>query len=186
MQETINPYEPPKSVVLKDVARTDNPIFFTTSTLKFVVMSICTFGLYELYWFYKNWVLIKERTGQNIMPFWRTVFAPFWAYSCFKHIKITADENAVPESLSIGLLAAAYFLLYGLWQLPDPYWLVSTFTFALLIPANGVALSVNKQVVSNFENNDTFSGWNWFAVVIGGMLFVLSVVGTFMPEVPNS
>jgi hypothetical protein len=186
MQESIDPYVPPKSNVATPAKSTHEAYFFTTSTLKLAVMSISTFGLYELYWFYKNWVLIKERTGQNIMPFGRAIFAPFWAYSCFKHIKIAADENAVPESLSIGVLATAYFLLYAILLLPDPYWLVSTFTFVLLIPANGVALRVNKQVAPNFENNDNFSGWNWLAFVIGGMLLVLSIVSILMPEVPAS
>ena len=146
-------------------------------------MSICTFGLYELYWFYKNWVLIKARTEQDIMPFWRAFFAPLWAYSCFKHIKNSAIGNNVPESLSIGLLAIVYFVLQALPNLPDPYWLVSFLSFTLLIPANSVALNINNHLISDFKNNETFSGWNWGGLVLGGLLFVLSLIGTFLPEV---
>ena len=117
------------------------------------------------------------------MPFWRAVFAPLWAYSCFKHIKNSANENNVPESLSIGLLAIVYFVLQALWRLPDPYWLVSFFSFTLLLPANSVALNINKYLISDFKNNETFSGWNWVGVVLGGLLFILSLIGTLMPEV---
>jgi len=182
VQETINPYEPPKSVVLKDVARTDSPIFFTTSTLKFVVMSICTFGLYELYWFYKNWVLIEAKTGKNIMPFWRAFFAPFWAYSCFKHVKTSANENQVSETLSTGLLAAMYFIAVGISLAPDPYWLVGFFGFVFIIPVNSVAVDCNRKLIPEYENNEAFTGWNWFGVVIGGLFLVLSLVGTFLPQ----
>lgn len=182
-EENITPYDPLISSDETNVEKITGAYFFTTSTFKLVLMSICTFGIYELFWFYKNWVLIKERTDQNIMPFWRAFFAPLWAYSCFKHIKSSANENNVTESLSIGLLAIVYFVLQALSRLPDPYWLVSLFSFTLLIPANSVALSINKHLISDFTNNETFSGWNWLGIVLGGLLFVLGLIGTFMPEV---
>ena len=181
--DTGNPYEPPAS---SDEAMTESPAdltFFTTSTLKLAVMSTCTLGIYELYWFYKNWVLIKERTGDSIMPFWRAFFAPLWAYSCFKEIKTSANLNNVHETLSIGLLAIVYFILQASWRLPDPYWLVSYISFAFLIPVNSVALEINRKMSANFKNNDSFSGWNWVGIILGGMVFILGLIGTFMPEV---
>ena len=156
--------------------------FFTTSTFKLSLMSICTFGIYELYWFYKNWVLIKERTGQSIEPFWRAFFSPLWAYSCFKHIRKLANENNIPESLTIGHLAFFYFIFQGLWRLPDPFWLVSLFSFTFILPVNSIALSINNRLVSDFKNNENFSGWNWVIVVLGGLLLVLILIGTFKPE----
>lgn len=33
---------------------------FVTSTTKFIAMSLCTFGVYELYWSYKNWRYVKD------------------------------------------------------------------------------------------------------------------------------
>jgi len=183
MQENTNPYRAPTSSVETDVTRTTEVFFFTTSTVKLVVMSICTWGLYELYWFYKNWDLIEERTEQTILPFWRAFFAPLWAYSCFKHIKISANENNVPGSLCIGLLAIVYLILQALWKLPDPYWYVSFTSIAVLIPVNSVALNINRHLISDFKNNETFSGWNWVAVVLGGLFFVLGLIVTLMPEV---
>ena len=109
--------------------------FFSATPLKFVVMSICTLGIYQLYWFYKNWKLIKERTGQEIWPFWRAFFCPIWAYSCFKEI-----NSRTGGGLPIGLLAIAYFAISVVWKLPDPYWLISLFSFLPLIPVNSVAL----------------------------------------------
>jgi hypothetical protein len=183
MQEYTNPYRAPTSSVETDVPSTTEVVFFTTSTFKLAVMSICTLGLYELYWFYKNWDFIEERTGQDISPLWRAFFAPLWAYSCFKHIKISAKENNVSGPIPIGLLAIVYLILQALWKLPDPYWLVSFMSFTVLIPFNSVALNINRHLISDFKNNETFSGWNWVAVVLGGLFFVLGLIVTFMPEV---
>ena len=174
---------PPKSSFEIGASTSVAPYFFTTSTLKLTLMSICTLGFYELYWFYKNWALIEERTGQNIMPFWRAFFAPFWAYSCFKHIKTSAGENNIQESLSIGFLAVVYFILHVSWKLPDPLWLITFFTFATIIPANSVALNVNNKLINDFKNNDEFSGWNWVGLVLGGLMLLLGLIGTFWPAV---
>jgi hypothetical protein len=168
-------------LISTDGATTTSGYFFTTSTLKLVLMSICTAGVYELYWFYKNWVLIKKRTGQNIMPFWRAFFSPIWAYSCFNHIKTTAANNDIQASLSTGFLAITYFILQGLWRLPDPYWLISFLSFLPVLPANTLALKLNKQLISGFQNNTKFTGWNWVGLVLGGLLILLSIVGAFIP-----
>lgn len=183
MQENnFNPYQAPESDVDLKENEVDTGYFFTVSTLKFTVMSFCTLGLYELYWFYKNWVHIKKQTGKSMMPFWRAFFAPLWAYSCFKYIKDSAAKNGVEESLSIVLLTIVYFIVQALWRLPDPYWLLSFFSFLFVLPANTVALSINKQLNPEFVNNSRFSAWNWVGVIFGGLLFLLSIIGTFLPE----
>ncbi|MEM7353299.1 MAG: hypothetical protein AAF657_21060, partial [Acidobacteriota bacterium] len=48
--ETLNPYAPPKSTI-EPAGSNPEQLFFTTSSFKLAVMSICTFGLYEVYWF---------------------------------------------------------------------------------------------------------------------------------------
>lgn len=158
------------------------PYFFTPSTLKLALMAICTLGIYELYWFYKNWVLIKARTGQEMIPFWRAFFAPLWAYSCFKHVRLAAQENQVSSPSPIVLLAVAYFTLNLFARLPDPYWLISFLSFATIIPVNTAAHAVNRQIhAENFENS-RFSAWNWVGLVLGGLCLLVVVIGTFLPE----
>ncbi len=178
--ELANPYLPPKSAVQTEASTSSEAYFFAVSPIKLTLMSFCTFGLYELFWFYKNWVIIRERTGKNLLAFVRAFFAPIWAYSCFKHIKTSAINHNLEASISIGLLAVAYFILSVLWQLPDPYWLVSCFTFTCLLPANDLAIKLNAQLTPEFNNNK-FSAWNWVALVLGGSFFILAIIGTFMP-----
>lgn len=64
----MNADEPPAGPAGTEAARTTEPYFFTATPLKLAVISVVTAGIYELYWFYKNWVLIKERTGRGMMP----------------------------------------------------------------------------------------------------------------------
>jgi len=68
----------------------NRPLYFPVSVAKLVVMSLVTFGLYEIFWFYKNWQLIKLREHSEIRPFWRAFFAIFYCYTLFKHISLTA------------------------------------------------------------------------------------------------
>ena len=76
-----------------------------------------------------------------------------------------------------------YFFMAALWKLPDPFWLVSYFSFLLIVPANNVGLRINRTLQSEFTNNDKFSGWNWVALVLGVIMFLLTLLGTFLPEV---
>lgn len=181
-EEQINSYESSKNAA-EGALRNTEPYFFSTSALKLVLMSVCTFGIYELYWFYKNWTLIRERTEQNIMPFWRAFFAPIWTYSCFRHIESSARENNIQESLSFGALAVFYIILIvAPLRLPDPLWLLSFFTFAPMIPVNRAALRINEKLVADFENNEKFSGWNWVCLILAGILFLLCLMAMFLPE----
>ena len=168
-----------KAECLSDVQKETRPYFFTASTVKFVLMSICTFGIYELYWFYKNWVLIKESTNNKLMPFWRMLFAHLWAYSCFKEIQSSAKAEATQQLSSIGFLAFLYFILVLFWKLPEPYNLISILSFLPLIPANSAAIAVNKKVAPDHVENSAFSGLNWLGLALGGLLLLLALIGSF-------
>jgi hypothetical protein len=108
------------------------------SPLKFVALSVLTFGLYELYWCYKCWKYIRTEEDSRISPFWRAFFAPLWIYPLSK--RIYAGEKKL---LGV-LLAVAYFLMSALWKLSDPYWLLSSLTFVSLLPLVFVVDSLNR------------------------------------------
>ena len=158
------------------------PMFFPVSLLKLVVMSTVTFGIYELYWFYRNWKLIKQRTSRDIMPFWRAFFAFFFCYSFFKEVKDSAASRSVVVGFSPGLLAVAWIGVTLCWRLPDPYWLVDTLAVLALLPVQKVVNEVNASFAPNHAPNVRFSGWNIAGIVFGGLLLVLAIIGTFLPE----
>ena len=150
--------------------------FFTASTSKLVIMSICTFGLYEMHWFYKNWQLIKK-SGKRCNPALRALFAPLFALSCFRYISDSKIKHNINMKFPVALLSLAYFMIHATWRLPFPYSLISILSFLPMIAANRTALAVNKTQFPNFTNNRNFTKWNLLAIVVGGMLLAMVIFG---------
>ena len=158
------------------------PLYFPVSKLKLILMSLCTLGLYELYWFYKNWKLIKTRTGQNLSPFWRAFFSIIFGYQLFKHIQVSADSNECRSSINPGWLFIGYIALNATWRLPDPFFIISLVTFLPLLSAQGVINDLNLKTAPRAERNNRFSVTNFAVIIIGGLLIILGVVGSLIPS----
>lgn len=158
---------------------------FAVSLSKFAVMSLCTFGLYELYWAYKHWDAVRRRDQERLSPFWRAFFAPLWAFSLFPRLGRLTAMYGVPATWSGSGLALAYFLIHLTWRLPDPYWLVSLLGFLPVLVVQRSVNGLNAAVAPDAPRNDSYSGLNVVAIVLGGLLLLLAILGTFMlPEEP--
>lgn len=155
--------------------------YFAVSPLKLVVMSFCTLFLYQVYWFYKNWSLVKARERSNIIPAIRSVFAFFFCYSLFSKIRDTAQEDHVAVALPAGPLAALWIVITLIQMLPAPYWLVSFAAVFVLLPVQIAANHINANVAPAHDRNTRFSAGNIATIVFGGLLVLLSIVGTFLP-----
>ena len=162
------------------ISKMETNQYFSVSSVKLAIMSICTFGLYELYWFYNNWVHIKNTQNPDIMPFWRTFFAPLWAFSAFRYIQNKANDEKLELNIYAAFLAIAYFIIQALWQLPNEYSLLSLLSFLPLMIANNATTKINEKEINNFVQNDKIKGWNWLAIILGGTLLIMSIIGTFM------
>lgn len=176
-----NPYQAPAAQLseLKESAAT---VFFPVSVTKLLVLSICTFGLYEIYWFYRNWQLVKRRENSDIIPALRSIFGVLFCYALFRRVRDEA-ENHRTKPIPAGPLAAGWIVLTVLWRLPGAYWLVTFLAILFMLPVQRAANAINRQAVPDHDPNSHFSGWNITAVVLGGLFFVLSLIGTFVsPE----
>ena len=149
------------------------PLYFPVSITKLIVMSIFTLGIYEIYWFYKNWTHVKIRTRQKIRPFWRAIFSVFYCYSLFKAVRESVDSHAGRQEINPGWLAAGYIILSISYKLPDPYWLVSLMAFLPLLPVQGAINNINATVAPVAARNGNFSVKNIFVMIIGGLCLVL-------------
>jgi hypothetical protein len=158
------------------------PTYFAVSPLKLVVMSTCTLGLYEIYWYYKHWCSVKEREKSDITPLGRAFFAFIFCYSLFKRIQATGQSHNIPRTIAPGPLAAGFILLSVLYKLPDPYWLLSFFAVLFLVPVQMAANEINLATSPKHDRNSTLSKWNLVVVVIGGLCFALALVATFLPS----
>jgi len=156
--------------------------YFAVSLLKFTLMSIFTFGIYELYWFYRNWTLIRQREGTDISPFWRAFFAVFFCYPLFSRIRAYATSLDLHQSVPAGPLAAGWIITTLLWKLPDPYWLLSNLAFLFILPVQAVANRINSTVAPDHDPNRHFTAWNLVGVASGAVLMILAIIGTFLPD----
>lgn len=158
------------------------PIYFPVSITKFLVMHFCTLGVYQFYWFYENWKIIRERERTAISPFWRTFFAFIFCYALFETIRNSAASHKMPQLASPPVLATVWILLSMLWILPDPYWLASFLSIGLLVPIQQMANGINQSSAPNADRNDRFTAWNKSAIVIGGPLFIIGAIAAFLPR----
>ena len=156
------------------------PMYFAVAPFKLVVMFVCTFGIYEMYWFYKNWVLVKERENSNIMPFWRTFFAPIFCYFLFKRVQASALDLSIQREISPGLLAAGWIIVTLLMGSPGAFWLLGYIAILFLLPVQALVNDINNLAAPGHDKNENFSGWNIFGIVVGGSLFLLVLSGTFL------
>jgi hypothetical protein len=116
-------------------------VYHHVSKFKFILYSIVSFGLYEIYWFYKNWKYVKQRDGVDIRPFWRGLFSPIWCYSLCKDI---SENGGVLAPLALVLVPVFYLALVVASRLPDPYWLISLASFAPLLVLVGQINRINR------------------------------------------
>ena len=158
------------------------PVFFAVSPLKLVLMSTVTFGIYEIYWFYKNWQFIKQRTRSDIMPFWRALFGVIFCYSCFREVKDVAAARGILSPWSPGWLAAGWIIFTLAWRLPASFWLVCWLTPLWLVPVQNVINRLNAIVAPGHNPNTRFSGWNIAATVVGGIYILFMIVSCFLPQ----
>jgi hypothetical protein len=161
---------------------TETVTYFPVSLLKLSVLCLCSFDLYAVYWFYQNWKLEQARTGEPISPFWRGLFGVLFAYPLFQRIKEAAGTAEVNAPFSPGLFALLFALLNISVRLPDPYWLICTFTFVPLLPIQLTINRVNAQTFPGGPSNSRFSVANVALVVTGGFLLLLVIVGMFLPS----
>jgi hypothetical protein len=142
-----------------------SPVYFPVSIGKFILMSVVTGGLYELYWSYRNWSYIKQQHGLKILPFWRAWFTLFFHYDLLKRMKVDLGQ-LVPVDYSAGWLTVAYVLLNLAWRLPDPFFYVAFLAFLPVLPVVGAVNAANLGAVSPESMNSRLSGWNILAVVL--------------------
>ncbi|PWB33056.1 hypothetical protein DCO48_11720 [Pseudomonas sp. SDI] len=159
------------------------PAFFVVSLKKLIVMHLCTAGLYGVYWYYKNWALYKQASGQAIRPRLRTIFGVLLLYPLLSrvHLRIRASERYHPFSPLGITLAAIIPLILGIatssWLLSAP--LLWGVTSVVLSAVQYVAL-VKAQIAINFcegdeegKGNADFTPENGLWMLGGGFLYFI-------------
>ena len=174
-----NPFAPPSASLDVEPAG-EEQAYFAVGVAKLCVMSITTLGLYELYWFYKQWKCAARISGEKLWAPVRALFFPFTAYFLFTRMHDHAHRYSVSFP-AVGALAFAVFFLNVAWRLPDPWWLVSEFAFLPLIAVQNAVNALNAKAAPGADENRRLTPGNVVAILLGGAITALAVIGVFMP-----
>ena len=150
--------------------------FLAVSLTKLAVTSICSFGIYQIYWFYENWRLLKEREQTRIRPSCRALFAYFSCYQCLSRIS-RASFSLGLRRIPAGPLAVGWIITTLLVNLPDPFWTISVLSVLFLLPAQAAANRINLKSVPNHDPNRQFTTSNAVFIVGACICWVLVFVG---------
>jgi len=113
----------------------DAPYSEYQSVENFCLLSILSFGLYQVYWFYKHWSFLRDEKKINILPVWRALLIIFFGYSLFRKFYKLAVEKGYKGNPSLGLLFIIYIALSLFAYLPGDYlWIITLLSFIPLIP----------------------------------------------------
>lgn len=161
--------------------------FFLVGVPKFVAMSLLTFGLYQVFWWYRHWVRLRDVGGEDVWPVSRTVFANVFAYFFFDRVNEEADRQLTPALLSPPLLAVGYFVALTSGYLGVPDWVPFVLPVLLLAYAQSVINALPAARALSREARNTRVTWkNAGALASVAVLLVLYALVAEPPPTPSS
>ena len=193
------------SVMSNDTTSTVHQHSNAQAPWRLVLLSFFTFGMYEYYWFYRNWKHLKNHKKLNIRPGWRTaglfvpIYCVFLGYWQFKDIREYAKKVGCNSFSDPGWLIIGYIFLsnvstkiswYG-FELTDPSerlaFTILEIIFSLL--AVWILVTVQKTLNVYWKNEQpelkirtNFSRGEQILFFMGGIIWILAIIGMFIPE----
>lgn len=104
--------------------------YYCVPIWRFAICSLVTGGLYEMWWMLQNWHYIRQRDQSSIWPFFRMLFAPIWIFFLARDI----EHNTRGNTHRVWTLTVLYLATKFCAPLPEPWWVLTYFTFVPLLP----------------------------------------------------
>lgn len=146
----------------------DEPVYFPVSRLKLAIMSFFTLGIYEVYWFYRNWRFVRRNERPvDIWPLARGVFALFFCYALLRRVKRTGADLSLRPSFSPLFVTAGWTVLNLLSYVPEGLWVLSFFSGFMLLPVQKHINSINARLAPDAAPNDQLTWKNYAAILLG-------------------
>ncbi|MBK5187528.1 MAG: hypothetical protein JJD97_04735 [Gemmatimonadaceae bacterium] len=156
--------------------------YFPVARHKLIVMSVATLSLYQIYWFYRNFQRMRERTGGGGSLFWRAIAAPLTAHGLFSRVRTDARSQFIPVSWSSAGLAVIYFGLTLLCFLDYPWWTLALGSVFALVPVHATMEALNRKVAPSAPRNDGYSVTDIVVIVVGIALTLFALYLTRMAQ----
>ena len=166
------------------------------------LLFLLTFGTYSIYWFYRNWKDLKAYKDPDITPWWRAfgLFVPiyniFLIYGQLRDIRDAAQAVGSRADFSPGWVTAGMFLFHAVFvevsdyafQLTQPVLGLDLLQIAIELVALSLFLVVQNtlnslwaKVQPDLDLRPGFAPGEWGALVVGGLLWIMSLAGSVMP-----
>ena len=186
-----NIYSTPKAELTDSHTAGSEIEFFPSSQTKLAILYFATFGMYPIYWFYKNWKLRKKAHGENVIPFLRALFYVFFTHSLFKKVEETSIAKGVATAWGATTLATVFVLLSILSNILEVINRESEvigaidYTGMIILVVLVWPLYVVQGVVNKVNNdpkgelNSSYSIYNYIFIVIGVLFWLLVMIGLF-------
>lgn len=192
-----NPYQPPQVELSNSTHPEEIAGFYVVSKKKMVLLFILTLGIYQLYWFYRNWQSYRQLSGQKIWPLPRAIFAVFFVHSLFRGVNDQRDRLAERlPAWNHSLHATIIVLLLIISQVLDrlsskaigsPF---TDYAALLLLGPLVVCFASAQQKINEAcgdpqgETNSKFTAGNYIWMILGVLMWVLIGAGFFMTPEP--
>jgi len=189
-----NVYAAPSAELL-DEKSDDTAEFYVLTTQKLWLYSIISFGIFSVPWNYLHWRSVKRTVDPDIWPVARAIFSIFFVTSLFGLFNRSKDHQNIDHSWSPTGNAALYIVssiainiyYYTSEVTPNINLYVSMAVTVCLILLSTLAMS-NAQVVANKacrdangSSNARISIGNILWMIVGGLYWVLILIGLFVP-----
>lgn len=171
--------------------------FFTVSEGKLITLYILSFGLYGIYWFYRNWALQQSEINKKIYPVWRAIFSIFFTHALFRRIHRHAEKLEKKHKFNANLLATLFVAAVITSNVLDR--LIMNSALLENIPDSLIAISsllvffisvyplVKVQATVNRINNDIlgylnykYSPSNYALIIIGTVAWAMLLMSLLM------
>ena len=178
-----NIYEAPSSKLEPEGSEGTANDFYVVSLKKLNVLFFATFSIYAIYWFYKNWQLIKVRENSNIWPVARGVFSIFFTHSLFNKIEARVEQTGGHwKGGSLATLYVVVTLISTVMGYGSNVFLV-LLSFTLIIPIWYPLYSAQYKINvicgdPKGDNNSEFTAANYVFIVLGLIVWVIGILGT--------
>lgn len=192
--EKENIYSTPKSDLIDSGNVETETQFLPLSTTKFFIMNIMSFGIYSLYWFYKNWSLQKPLIDRKIYPIWRALFSIFFVHALFKRVEKACEIKGIEKNWSVNVLATVYIvvnIIDAILNYFSELFMTDGTAFFLSISALFITLWVlyEAQKTINLLNNDpkgalnsSITLANMVVILLGLFIWAINIVVLMVPD----
>ncbi|WP_020415039.1 DUF3857 domain-containing transglutaminase family protein [Microbulbifer variabilis] len=156
-------------------------IYYPVSLGKLIAMWIFTFGLFGVYWFYRNFKYIRVQENSAIMPVARGIFNEFWYFPLWNNLKEDSVDRFGVSHLpgkKLAILLAIIFLVSSILGHITDYVLLSLLISALaILPLANYMIFVNGAKSSAEINNSRWGIRHVLLILLGLPLYVIQIGG---------